>query len=182
MTPAQDLEYRYVLACATASDIVDHLPLLYRLAKGREVVELGTRRGVSTLAFLAARPKALHAWDINRHLEVDLFVWLAKANGIPFTFKQEDSLTCTIPPCDILFIDTLHTYGQLSAELQRHSPMVRQYVACHDTVTYGTRGEAGDPGLLPAIRELVKQGQWEGHLHDPRSNGMTVLRRVQPAI
>jgi hypothetical protein len=44
--------YAYQQQCQTQSDIQHHLPLLYSLARGN-VLELGTRGGVSTAALLA---------------------------------------------------------------------------------------------------------------------------------
>src|SRR5262249_32635606 len=50
----------YRNACNTAGDIHEHLPTLYLLAQRcRHVTEMGTRTGVSTIAWLFAQPERL---------------------------------------------------------------------------------------------------------------------------
>ena len=52
-----NLEVEYERLCATPSDIYEHLPTFVQLVLDRDakvVVELGTRTGVSTVAWLYA--------------------------------------------------------------------------------------------------------------------------------
>ena len=55
----------YAKFCNTKSDINEHLPTLSAYAKDRVVTEFGVRKGLSTIAFLAGRPKKLISYDIN---------------------------------------------------------------------------------------------------------------------
>src|SRR5678810_372588 len=60
-----DTYKRYQLACATQSDIQHHLGLLFSLAHGN-VLELGTRGGVSTVALLAGvELRGGHVWSVD---------------------------------------------------------------------------------------------------------------------
>jgi hypothetical protein len=55
----------YQQQCQTQSDIQHHLPLLYSLAHGN-VLELGTRTGVSTMALLAGVERAGgRVWSVD---------------------------------------------------------------------------------------------------------------------
>ena len=90
------------------SDIREHLGLLHGLAKSCErVVELGFRSGVSASAFLAAGVR-LTSIDIDVKCKPHV-QRLARDYPDTFSFKVADSRTCTIPECDLLFVDTDHT-------------------------------------------------------------------------
>ena len=70
-----------------------------------------------------------------------------------WTFWQADDLSVPdseIPePIDLLFIDTWHTYNQLSAELKKYTPHLRpgSWIAIHDYVSF--------PGMTRAVRDFV---------------------------
>jgi len=183
------------------SDIVEHLPLLRELASRCEhVTEFGCRRANgSTVALLAGQPSRFVTWDINPWAIVsqqmaDLLacgandgVWTGKVGRTQFEPRVGDTLAIApIEPTDLLFIDSLHTYAQLFAELMRHvSPgarplPVRKWIAFHDTVTFGQTGEDGKaPGLRAAIWHFQKQSMplWGVKLDLPNNNGLTVLER-----
>lgn len=188
-------------ACATPSDINEHLPLLRRLAERCDhVTEFGMRwaRG-STLAFLAAQPKTFISWDIDAFSVCSPRVnsLLPLCGETIFQPRCGDTLKITIEPTDMLFIDTLHTGKQLLRELERHvdpkgadphaqSP-VRKFLAFHDTETFGMVGEDGKPpGLRTAIRQfqrLFAFPLWDnvidGVPHDfANNNGLIVLKHV----
>lgn len=61
------LEKRFAAACASGSDICEHLELLRELAsKCDHVTEFGTRHADgSTVAFLAAQPETFITWDVD---------------------------------------------------------------------------------------------------------------------
>lgn len=172
------IEELYRLACDTPSDINEHLPLLREYASRSDVVtEFGMRHGVSTIAMLNVCPRPwpwLTSYDLVASPMVNLLMRIDQG----FSFVRGDTRSVTIQPTDLLFIDTLHTYAQLSAELRRHAAKVRRWIILHDTVTYGTTGEDGGPGLTPAITELVAAGEWRFREHRANNNGLTVLERV----
>ncbi|MFH0982036.1 MAG: hypothetical protein V2A79_10900 [Planctomycetota bacterium] len=172
------LDNLYLDMCGGRSDIAAHGPALKRLASDvRHVTEFGTRGGNSTLALLAGRPKILHTWDIEpcptqRVLE-------EICDGTNLRFMRGNTLACDIEPTDLLFIDTLHTNGQLSAELERHGGKVGRYIVLHDTVAFGETGEDGGPGLNGAVEGwLEKHPEWKLETRDTRQHGLTVLERI----
>src|SRR5207244_1668383 len=141
----------YEQACSIPSDIHEHLPTLYQLAREcRHVTEMGTRAGVSTAALLYAQPAVLVCYDLERLPELDRL--LAAAGRTKVLFRQEDVLVADIEETDLLFIDTWHVYDQLRKELALHAGKVRRYIVLHDTTTFGEYGEAeGQRGLWPAV-------------------------------
>ena len=175
----------YEEKCKTQSDINEHLPTLKSLAEECEtVVEMGVRTIVSTWALLAGNPKSLLSIDI-KHPEVhgsdiNQVEQLATEAGIEFSFLEADTTQIEIEECDFLFIDTWHVYDQLKKELELHGNKAKKYLAFHDTVTFGLRGEtAGYAGLLPAIAEFTQANpQWILHQHYKNNNGLMVLKRV----
>jgi hypothetical protein len=171
-----DDEYHRLLG--THTDIQHHLPRLRALASQCEsVIEFGTRTAVSTTAILHGQPGKFTAYDINRS---DKAVWLKEVSGrTRYNFVTADTRKIEIEPCDFLFIDTLHVYDQLSAELALHADKVRSRIAMHDTVTFGTSGEIpGSKGLRPAIQEFLARGGWRVESEYTDSNGLTVLKRI----
>ncbi len=162
-----------------ASDIHEHLPTLRSLAVGcSHVTEFGVRFGVSTVALLAGRPDRMVSYDVERHPAVAGIEEAATAAGIDFKFVEANVLSVDIDETDLLFIDTLHTYDQLIAELNRHGDKVRKYIAMHDTVTFGTAGERGGDGLMRAINEYFgPRNEWVLEIHHTNNNGLTVYKR-----
>ncbi|MBS0189285.1 MAG: hypothetical protein JSS51_14570 [Planctomycetes bacterium] len=178
----------YREARATPSDINEHLELLARLSSLCETVtEFGTRQGTSTVALIFGRPKAVRSYDIVPLANERAIARAAEEAGVSYTFEQADDLKITIEPTDLLFIDTLHTYDQLRAELALHADKARRYIAFHDTSTFGDvgGGEAGDPeaarqrGLWPAIAEFLRaHREWRLQFLHTHNNGLTVIERV----
>ena len=186
---------RYNHSCYAESDIHEHLPVLYRYAlQCSAITEFGTRRGVSTLAFLSAcinRDAKVTAYDIVKWEDVDGIIELAKQDGLNFTFKEESTLTCDIETTDLLFIDTYHTYSQLKAELDRHAGKVNKFIAFHDTFTYGENGEPSyeavamnamncGRGIWKAIEEFMQANpEWSVCYKTDSNNGLTILAKKQ---
>ena len=119
------VEENYNTLVNTPSDINEHLPVLKKYAEQCEhITEMGVRSVVSTFAFILAKPKKLISMDLfhpsqyGDDYRLDLISQYAKDNSIDFSFKLQNTLECTIEPTDMLFIDTLHTYGQLKKELE----------------------------------------------------------------
>lgn len=155
--------------CKSTSDINEHLPTLRDLAKEcSHVTEMGVRYIVSTWAFIEATPKTLVSID-HKHPstyggDITKVEQACKEKGIKFTFIEGDTREIDIDKTDLLFIDTDHTYEQLSAELKRHASKVKKYIVLHDTESC--------PEMLPAIDELKG---WKVHKHYSNNNGLTIL-------
>ena len=126
------------------SDIKGHMPFLRETAASyREpvVIELGTRTGNSTAAFLAGcSGNGGKVWSVDiadpevpDHWREPM--WLG-----PWEFLKADDVSPAaqgwLPlECDILFIDTSHTFEQTLAELRLYVPRVKPggVVLLHDT-------------------------------------------------
>lgn len=174
-----EIDKLYLMAATIPSDIWEHVHVLRKLASLCEhVTELGTRSGVGTTALLAGRPKKLVAYDLVRYPQVDKLE--GAANGrVDFRFITADVRTVTIEETDLLFIDTFHTYEQLTAELRLHGHKARRFVVLHDTVTFGKNGEDGGVGLWPAVEGyfLSDPVHWTLYEHRSNNNGLTVFAR-----
>jgi predicted O-methyltransferase YrrM len=123
----------YLDRCERRSDITEYLPLLYgytRLYEGARVLELGTRSGNSTLAFLAAaQVVGGHVWSVD----IDPTVATNPAGMGPYADSPLWTFTCgdTCDPdvvkaqpeqVDVLFNDASHDYDKTLAELRLYMP------------------------------------------------------------
>jgi len=199
--------WRYQQKAREVSDIHEHLPFLRGLSRScATICELGVRRCVSSWAFLlglaesCAQKKKLLCVDI-----VPADISELKALGrslkpsIGVTMAVADSRKVILPQdFDLLFLDTLHVYGQLKAELWAHHARVRRYIVLHDTEVDGTTGEVirmgwdahqmaqetgmsqADltRGLRPAVDEFLRAfPDWALEKNFANNNGLTVLVR-----
>lgn len=174
-----------------------HMPTLRHMCHGKTVLELGSRFGTSTLAILAARPKYLLSCDIEKRSTITDLEQHAADEGIPFDFFECDDMRLfeTIESegqtwdlldddCfDILFIDTLHTYAQLKAELELFHTYALKYIVMHDIVSFGRSNEdgntSGPQGLIPAIEEfLAAHPEWIVDSYYFNCNGLMILRKT----
>lgn len=178
------IEKEFAAAATTPSDIHEHLPVLYELAKEcNHITEMGVRTGVSTRAFLRVNARLI-SYDIEADQNVVSLVDAARKVGKDATFIEADVLKIDIEETDLLFIDTWHTYEQLKQELALHGNKSRKYLAFHDTNTFGLKNEGGEAygtsqGLLPAIIEfLMVNPHWRFKKFLTNNNGLTVLERL----
>lgn len=174
-------EVEYERAIRTPSDINENVHILYDIAKEcKTVVEMGVRTGVSTRAFLNTEVQLISFDMVLNHDVQQLFDYAKKQNK-DVQYIKDDVLKIKISECDLLFIDTLHTYDQLKKELELHGNCAQKYLAFHDTHTFGLHGEDGrdKKGLLTAILEFLSDNpHWKIKTHKTNNNGMTVLERV----
>lgn len=181
-------------------DISEHLVTLRDLAHDcKHVTEFGTRYGISTAALICGKPEKVVTYDLNPQFfepfksETEA---LAQTAGVTFQFVEGDVLGVNIEETDLLFIDTYHTYNQLTKELNKHSAKVRKYIVLHDTVTYGTEDEKpydngvvsselkglqhATEGLWMALEDFLEGNvDWKLKAHYENNNGLTVLERVR---
>ncbi len=174
-------EIEYQRARQTPSDINQNVHILHELAQQCDtVVEMGVRTGVSTRAFLNTNA-ALLSFDTVLNPAVQQLFDVAQQQGKNVQYIQANVLDIEIDPCDLLFIDTLHTYQQLKQELALHGNCAKKFLVFHDTHTFGLRGEVGNDnqGLLSAIVEfLIFNPHWRFKLYKTNNNGLTVLKRT----
>ena len=132
-----DLESEYYRLCSVPSDINEHLPMFVALVdelNASHVIELGTRSGVSTVAWLwalAGTDGRLTSIDIDERPDI--------GDHEHWTFIQGNDIDPTIvsqlEPADIVFIDTSHTYEHTLAELNVYRWRVAPggVIVLHDT-------------------------------------------------
>lgn len=142
------------------SAISEHMPTLRRLASGCDTVcEFGVKRGMSTTALLLGCAGKVYSWDV---VETPQARQLEKLAGERWVYTVADSKTANVPECDLLFIDSLHNYEQVKAELL-HADKVRRYLVFHDVTTFGEIGADGETGRWtwePVVHESVPAGHW----------------------
>lgn len=173
------------------TDMWEHFITLRSYAsKCQSVVEMGVRGGCSAFALAAGleESNATDKWmlylDINPCQNPKLEELCGLAN-IGVSFSQVDSRQVEIPECDLLFIDTLHTYGQLKIELELHHDKANRYIVMHDTeAPWGFKNEADDGspnlGLRAAVDEFLEthKDKWKMDAHFKNCHGLTVLARA----
>jgi hypothetical protein len=185
-------------------DIHEHLKHLRRLSSECDsVLELGVRGMVSTYGILAGLDKSKAS--NKRYIGVDLFFppiatlskleKNARKSNISFLFILKDDAFLDPIEVDMLFIDTLHTYAQLTFELEKFSPFVKKYITMHDTdAPWGFEDEPAPygndkshypswvdrdkRGLLAAADDfLVRHPEWELAERYTNCHGFTVFKR-----
>lgn len=167
MSTVDDDGFVYVHA-----DIEGHLPYLRRLASlCNDVIEFGTRAGNgSTLAFVRGAQRSVTAYDLKGCGFVPKLKEIAAERGITFELIIADVREIKIPETDLLFIDTHHTYEQLSKELELHGEKARKYMAFHDTHLF--------PEMTPALYDYLEaHPSWVVGYDSPDWCGLTVVRR-----
>ena len=180
----------YLDRLSRPGDIREYLPFLYEQARSRpgcRVLELGTRKGNSTMAFLAgAKESGGHVWSCdvtNAALDPEGMLPWSRVPQWTFTCGDDrDAAVQSLLPaqCDILFIDTSHEYLHTLAELRAYMPRVAAggVALFHDTHVMGWPGYQWDRDVSPvwaALDEYCAEAglQWENM---PGKYGLGVIR------
>ena len=198
------LKHQYDQSSNQPSNIYKHVPVLRTLAREcSNAVEIGVETMVSSWGILQGLAESTST--SRSYLGIDIASppqatlnqakQLAENNGIYFQFWQADDMTINIPPTDMLFIDSLHTYCHLTYELEKFSPFVSKYIAMHDTsAPWGNEDDnvyTGDyseyppeydrtkRGLWPAVEDfLVRHPEWSLYRRSLNNHGFTLLKRI----
>jgi hypothetical protein len=202
---AKQLQSTYEVYCKMPSDINEHLPDLRQLASEcSSAAEIGVRSMVSTWGILQGLAEAASPQTTYIGIDLDLpplnilkrAKKLAESRGITFHFWQGNDMLLNIPPVDLLFIDSLHTYCHLTYELEKFSSQVNKYIAMHDTSApwgeiddnaYNGNYSEYDPwidrskrGLWPAVVDfLERHPEWSLYKRKTNNHGFTILKRNQ---
>ena len=131
----------YLAALARKSDITGHLPYLHDQAAQRpgcRVIELGTRTGQSTVAFLAALDTGGHVWsiDLDHPAVPDEWYDLGSWSFLRADALAGKALAWAPRSCHLLFVDLdPHSYEQTMQALNLWLPRVLPggLVLLHDT-------------------------------------------------
>jgi len=190
----EKIKEKYESHKKTRSDINEHLETLYNLAQEcQNIVEMGVRWVSSTWPLLLSKPNKMISYDIVRHPNISEVINYANEYSINYDFVEADVLKLQIEQTDLLFIDTLHTYNQLTEELQLHSSNVSKYIVLHDTEHFGRIDESiynhasdlvkkmnpSKQGLMTAVEDFLttdKGQSWEIYRVYKNNNGLTVLK------
>ena len=199
------------------SDMYEHLPTLKQYAgKCNTVCEFGTNDLTSTIGLLSGFPKHLITLDLNHpdiyeltfepfnpnrkedeepiviKLNLETVNKIAADNEVEFKFIQTNSLEFSFNSVDLLFIDSLHTYTQLTKELMLHAKKVKKYIILHDTEFFGKKGQDNKDkegnylcphwktkGIGDALTEFLENpySGWVIDKHYTNCNGLTILKR-----
>jgi hypothetical protein len=173
-------------ACGGTSDISAHLPLLEFLAKQcTYCVEFGVRDAYSTAALISGCKGLVTSIDISFSSAINKLLKM-KHNGdlpCPWQFVQantpDETLDFGYP--QLLFIDTLHTYGQIKKELELHGNKPHKFLVFHDTYSQGANSldVVGEVGIMPAIEEFMAENpQWKEIYRANFNHGLLVLERT----
>lgn len=171
----------YDRLCVTPSDIYEHLPRMVALVhatNAQHVIELGTRTGVSTIAWLYG----LEATG-GRLTSVDLDGKPPIGDHDHWTFIQGDDLdpaiSSALDPADIVFIDTSHLYEHTVAELNIYRWLVKPggLIVMHDTALPVPEGHPLNAPRFPvrrAVEQFVAETgyRWRNY---PECNGLGVI-------
>jgi len=160
-----NLEQMFEHCRSTPSDIYEHLDTFVAMCddlQAKKVVELGTRTGVSTVAWLYGLA------DTGGHLwSVDIDVQPPIGQHENWTFVQGDDCTqetySQLPgDVDIVFIDTSHAYEHTLQELTLYRWLVRPggKIVLHDTELPYPEGVIGKP--FPVKRAVTEWCEAEG--------------------
>jgi predicted O-methyltransferase YrrM len=176
----RDTLEKYLVAKMTPSDINEHLPTFVDLClelEAKTVIELGTRGGVSTIAWL-------YGLELT-----DGRLWSVDVDPAPdfeherWTFIQGNDLDrgvlAELPSsADVVFIDTSHDYQQTVAELNVYRWKVRPggKIVLHDTELAHPFGVAARPRfpVKTAVEEFCTDN-WLTWKNYPNCFGLGVI-------
>jgi predicted O-methyltransferase YrrM len=158
--PPAYLGAEYAQVCAEPSDIYLHLPRLVKMVEAlnaQHVIELGTRTGVSTIAWLHALARTG-----GRLTSVDLDVRPPIGEHAHWTFIQGDdmdpAISSSLDVADIVFIDTSHHYTHTLRELHTYRWLVKPggLIVCHDTELPRPEGMPPSDPVFPVKKAIER--------------------------
>jgi predicted O-methyltransferase YrrM len=163
-----------------ADDISSHLMTLALVITEfglKEIVELGTRDGNSTLALLeAARAIGGHVTSVDVEPCLLARQRVAQAGlSTLWTFLEADDMQLSPPQIpaviDFLFLDTTHLYEPTKAELKKYFGYLRDgsWIALHDYVSFTGVNRALDD----FVKALEPKPRFYCYTHQ---NGLALLR------
>ena len=136
------------------------------------ITEFGPFQGCSTAAWLKLKPKKFTTVDRGIALDIDVFKSAAREIGIEFNFIVGSDLDIEIEPCELLFIDTVHTEEHTFQELTLQADKVSKYLVFHDIV---------EPrfGTMAGIKKWWKNHpEWIEKYSDQNDCGFLILEKI----
>lgn len=147
--------FDFIMSGRTHHNMIPYMEYLENLARQcKFIVEFGVNTGSSTTAFACGLPAdgMLFSYDISPDCHRD------REEGPVCMFTVADtSKLQAIPVCDLLFIDTFHSYEHIKQEL-KHGNSSQRFICIHDTAIHETLGEDGSrPGIWQAVVEFMEE-------------------------
>ena len=152
----------YSSACATPSNIHEHLPTLYKFASMcSSVAEFSdeTYSSYGLLAGLASTTVDEMKYTRVGRSDPASILAVALGSNIRSEWIQGDSATAVISPHDMLFINSWHVYGQLLRELCTNAKLIKKYIIMHNTTVDEKDGESVRCGM--DIEAQVKRSGYD---------------------
>jgi len=164
---------------------LETLRMLTVLTRPNSILEIGTGRGDSTLAFaegLGLNGKghiitldiksSFQAHDLILDQDLSTFVTFLKMSSNDYIKKLEGVMSI-----DILFIDGLHTYKQVKMELD----LLWHYIADEGMIILHDTNNPAHPGVYKAVQEFLGEHGLEWSFFEYYNcNGLTVLQHDIP--
>lgn len=177
------LAVQYATACSTPSDIYLHLPRFVEMVdalNARHVIELGSRGGVSTIAWLHALEQTggrLTTVDLAPAPPIGAFPHWRHIQGN----DRDPAVIGQLDTADIVFIDTSHLYDHTVQELHIYQHLVRAggLLVLHDTMLPIPEGAPVHPRfpVRKAVEEFVAETGYEWQ-HYTDCWGLAVIKVV----
>jgi predicted O-methyltransferase YrrM len=157
--------------CVTPSDIYEHLSTFVDLVVARNaqhVIELGTRTGVSTIAWLEGLRQTggrLTSVDIDERPDIGDYDHWTFVRGSDL----DPSVLARLDDADLIFVDTSHAYDQTVRELNVYVHLVRRpgLIVLHDTELKHPFGVPWFPAypVKTAVDEFCQENgyRWTNH-------------------
>lgn len=143
------------------------------LSECNSYTEFGVKQGTTLAVAVLSNTKKIRGYDITLkwYLKAEqLFQTFTEQYDIDFNVIEESSLLCNIESVDLLYIDDLHKYHQVSKELKLHSDKVNKYIVLHDTKLF--------PELTRAINDFLSTtAHWKIKKISNDNVGFTTLVR-----
>ena len=180
-------------------NIREHLDdLTEEASKYDTIVELGRQNMCSTLALLLGKPKKFITVDVDEPSQrwfyrKDIAENYCEALGIEYEYRIADTLKMEPIKCEMMFIDTFHSYEQLYRELNIYNNDVSNTIVMHDTVSFGQIDEPSSAiktelldkrfinkaGLANALDDFLKENShWTKSRIETKNNGMSYIIRI----
>jgi predicted O-methyltransferase YrrM len=179
-----DLAEMYRERCEKPSDIYLHLPRMVALVEelnAQHVIELGSRSGVSTVAWLYGLQETggrLTSVDLDCAPQIGTWSHWRHIQGNDL----DPDVIAQLEPAEIILIDTSHALEQTRRELETYLPLVKRpgLIVLHDTELAQPMDAPLRDGVFPvkrAVREFVKRHgfEWDNY---PECNGLGIVKVV----
>lgn len=154
-------------------DMYKRLDYIQKTFIGVETItEFGPFQGCSTAAWISLRPKKFVTVDRGVSLDIPVFQQAAEEVGVSFKFVIGNDIEIDIEPCELLFIDTMHTEDHTFNELLRHADKISKYLVFHDV----------NPNRFDTLKGInkwwVNHLEWQLKYQDFEDCGFMVLEKL----